>query len=113
MPLTTTHDVTVLVIEDEVAIRRFLRTTLPPYGYRLCEATTGEEGLAQATSRNSDIIPIDLGLPDMDGTEVIQADPGLGDHTDPRIVCQRPRAGEGGGTGSRRRRLCHEAVPSG
>ncbi|MDP9132423.1 MAG: response regulator [Nitrospirota bacterium] len=72
MPLTTTHDVTVLLIEDEVEIRRFLRTTLPPYGYRLYEATTGAEGLAQATSRNPDIILIDLGLPDMDGAEVIR-----------------------------------------
>ena len=41
MSLTTTHDVTVLLIEDEAEIRRFLRTTLPPYGYRLYEATTG------------------------------------------------------------------------
>lgn len=72
MPLTTTHDVTVLLIEDEAEIRRFLRTTLPPYGYRLYETTTGAEGLAQAASRNPDIILLDLGLPDMDGTEVIR-----------------------------------------
>lgn len=72
MSLTTTHDVTVLLIEDEAEIRRFLRTTLPPYGYRLYEATTGAEGLAQASSRNPDIILLDLGLPDMDGTEVIR-----------------------------------------
>ncbi|MBA2487181.1 MAG: response regulator [Nitrospira sp.] len=78
MPLTTTHDVTVLLIEDEAEIRRFLRTTLPPYGYRLYEATTGAEGLAQATSRNPDIILIDLGLPDMDGTEVIRQIRGWG-----------------------------------
>ena len=67
-----THDVTVLLIEDEAEIRRFLRTTLPAHGYRLYEAPTGAEGLAQATSRNPDIILLDLGLPDMDGIEVIK-----------------------------------------
>ena len=72
MQSVTTHDVTVLLIEDEAEIRRFLRTTLPPYGYRLYEATTGEEELAQASSRNPDIILLDLGLPDRDGTEVIR-----------------------------------------
>jgi two-component system, OmpR family, KDP operon response regulator KdpE len=69
---TITPDVAVLLIEDETEIRRFLRTTFPPCGYRLHEATTAAEGLAQASSRNPDIILLDLGLPDMDGTEVIR-----------------------------------------
>lgn len=72
MPFTTTHDVTVLLIEDEAEIRRFLRTTLPPNGYRLYEATTGADGLTQASARNPEIILLDLGLPDMNGTVVIQ-----------------------------------------
>ena len=72
MPSTTTHDVTVLLIEDEAEIRRFLRTALPTHGYRLYEATSGEEGLAQASARNPDIILLDLGLPDMNGTTVIE-----------------------------------------
>jgi two-component system KDP operon response regulator KdpE len=72
MPSPTPHDVTVLLIEDEAEIRRFLRTTLPPYGYRLYEATTGADGLAQASARNPDIILLDLGLPDMNGNVVIQ-----------------------------------------
>ncbi|MCE3225192.1 MAG: kdpE, partial [Nitrospira sp.] len=72
MPSTKTHEVTVLLIEDEAEIRRFLRTTLPPYGYRLYEATSGAEGLAQASARNPDIILLDLGLPDMNGTTVIE-----------------------------------------
>lgn len=72
MPSTTTHDVTVLLIEDEAEIRRFLRTTLHPYGYRLYEATSGAEGLAQASARNPDMILLDLGLPDMNGTTVIE-----------------------------------------
>src|SRR5574341_1181846 len=67
-----THEATVLLIEDEGEIRRFLRTSLPDHGYRLYEATTGADGLAQAKARNPDIILIDLGLPDGDGTEVIR-----------------------------------------
>lgn len=63
---------TVLVIEDEPEIRRFLRMTLPQHGYRLYEAATGQEGLAQATARNPDIILLDIGLPDMDGLEIIK-----------------------------------------
>jgi two-component system, OmpR family, KDP operon response regulator KdpE len=66
------HEVTVLLIEDEAEIRRFLRTSLPARGYRLYEATTGSDGLAQAKARNPDIILLDLGLPDVDGTEVIR-----------------------------------------
>jgi len=64
--------VSVLLIEDEPQIRRFLRTTLPEKGYRLFESTTGKDGLTQAQSRNPDLILLDLGLPDMDGLEVIK-----------------------------------------
>jgi two-component system, OmpR family, KDP operon response regulator KdpE len=67
-----THESTVLLIEDEAEIRRFLRTSLPAHGYRLYEATTGADGLTQAKARNPDIILLDLGLPDVDGTEVIR-----------------------------------------
>lgn len=67
-----THDATVLLIEDEAEIRRFLRTSLPAHGYRLYEAITGSDGLAQAKARNPDIILLDLGLPDVDGIEVIR-----------------------------------------
>ena len=66
------HEATVLLIEDEPEIRRFLRTSLPAHGYRLYEATTGADGLAQAQARNPDILLLDLGLPDVDGTEVIR-----------------------------------------
>jgi len=66
------QEVTVLVIEDEPEIRRFLRTTLPAHGFRLVEAASGGEGLMEAKARNPDLILLDLGLPDRDGTEVIR-----------------------------------------
>lgn len=63
-------ELTVLLIEDEAQMRRFLRASLPPHGYTLVEALTGQDGVAQAATRNPDVILVDLGLPDMDGTEV-------------------------------------------
>lgn len=61
----------VLLIEDEAPIRRFLRASLTSQSYRLVEAETGAEGLALAGSHAPDIIILDLGLPDMDGLDVI------------------------------------------
>ena len=60
----------VLVIEDEIQIRRFLRATLMANGYRLIEAATAQEGLMQAATRQPEIVILDLGLPDLDGLEV-------------------------------------------
>ncbi len=60
----------ILLIEDEPQMRRFLRITLQSHGYRLVEAETGQEGLMQATTRNPDVVLLDLGLPDLDGLEV-------------------------------------------
>lgn len=61
----------VLVIEDEAAIRRFLRAGLESQGYRVAEAATGEEGMTHAATRSPDVILLDLGLPDMDGLAVV------------------------------------------
>lgn len=63
---------TILLIEDEPEIRRFLRTALPAHGIRLLEATTGQDGLTEAKARNPDLILLDLGLPDLDGTDMIR-----------------------------------------
>jgi len=60
----------VLLIEDEPQMRRFLRTALESHDYRLIEAVTAREGLAQAAGRNPDVILLDLGLPDMDGVDL-------------------------------------------
>ena len=57
----------ILVIEDEPQMQRFLRASLGTHDYRLVEANTGRDGLAQAAERNPDVILLDLGLPDMDG----------------------------------------------
>jgi two-component system KDP operon response regulator KdpE len=62
----------VVLIEDEPQIRRFLRATLMGEGYRLFEATTAADGIVQASSRQADVVIVDLGLPDMDGLEVIR-----------------------------------------
>ena len=63
---------TVLVIDDEPPIRRLLRTALAAHDYRLIEAATGEDGLQQAATRQPDLIVLDLGLPDIDGVQVIR-----------------------------------------
>jgi two-component system KDP operon response regulator KdpE len=60
----------ILLIEDEPQMRRFLRTALAANDYRLVEAETAKDGLAQAAARNPDVILLDLGLPDRDGLEV-------------------------------------------
>jgi two-component system KDP operon response regulator KdpE len=61
---------TILVIEDEPQMRRFLRGSLATEGCKLIEASTGAEGLAAASSHPPDVILLDLGLPDIDGLEV-------------------------------------------
>lgn len=63
---------TIIVIEDEAQIRRFLRTTLVSEGYQVIEAETGKQGLTEAATRKPDLIILDLGLPDMDGVEVVR-----------------------------------------
>jgi two-component system, OmpR family, KDP operon response regulator KdpE len=61
----------ILLIDDEPQMRRFLRVTLGSQGYELVEADTGQEGLTHAATRNPDVVLLDLGLPDIDGLEVL------------------------------------------
>ena len=63
---------TILVVEDDKPVRTLITTTLKANGYRFIEALTGEEAILQVTSHNPDVILLDLGLPDMDGVEIIR-----------------------------------------
>jgi len=60
----------ILVVDDEKPIRRFLRASLQGHGYTVFEASNGQEAVSEAAGRRPDVIILDLGLPDMDGTEV-------------------------------------------
>ena len=61
----------VLLVEDDRSIRRFLRASLETEGWRVFEAETVKDGLAEAAARKPDLVIVDLGLPDGDGVELI------------------------------------------
>lgn len=63
---------TVLVVDDEPQIRKFLRISLASQGYQVIEAATGTDGLTQAALARPDLIVLDLGLPDLDGQDVLR-----------------------------------------
>jgi two-component system KDP operon response regulator KdpE len=60
----------VLLVEDEARMRKFVRIALSSNGYRVIEASTGEEGLSLASEHSPDVVVLDLGLPGIDGFEV-------------------------------------------
>ena len=62
----------ILVVDDEAAIRRFLRLTLAAQSYGIIEAASGKEAVDLATEYKPDAVVVDLGLPDMDGVDVIR-----------------------------------------
>ena len=62
----------ILAVEDDRPVRTLIATTLKAHGYRHLEAATGEAALMEASSHNPDVVLLDLGLPDMDGVEVIR-----------------------------------------
>jgi len=66
-------DPVIIVIEDDPPIRRFLRTGLSTQGFSVFEADTGKKGIDEAGVRKPDLVILDLGLPDMDGVDVIKA----------------------------------------
>ena len=74
----STHPVRILVIDDEPAIRRLLKTSLSAEGYVVEEAATGEAGWAQFNKVKPDLVLLDLGLPDIDGREVLKRVRGAG-----------------------------------
>ena len=82
---------TLVLIEDDAPIRRFLHTTLALAGMQVFEAETGQRGLMAVASRKPDLVILDLGLPDMDGLEVIRQ---LRDWTDLPILVLSARSQE-------------------
>jgi len=84
----------VLVVDDEPAIRRFLRTSLRAEGYDIVEAETGEAALSEIRRRAPDLVMLDLGLPGIDGLEVIRRL--RGDGSAVPIIVLTSRSDEGG-----------------
>ena len=62
----------ILVVEDDAPVRNLITTTLRANNYRFITAGSGESAVSETASHNSDIILLDLGLPDIDGVEVIR-----------------------------------------
>jgi two-component system, OmpR family, KDP operon response regulator KdpE len=67
-----TNDNLILIIDDEIQIRRLLEITLGVNGYKICEAANGKEGIIAAATHNPAMILLDLGLPDEDGQIVLK-----------------------------------------
>ncbi len=70
--MTAEQSFRVLIVDDEKTVRRFLKATLHSQGYQIFEATNGNEALEASVSSHPDAIILDLGLPDMDGADVIR-----------------------------------------
>jgi two-component system KDP operon response regulator KdpE len=66
---------TILIIDDDEAVRRFLRTVLKGQGYNIVESATARGGIDAITSATPEIVLLDLGLPDGDGLDVLRAMP--------------------------------------
>jgi two-component system KDP operon response regulator KdpE len=71
--MTAEHQTRVLVVDDEAAIRRYLRVALSAHGYDMSEATSGQQALQMVPSSRPDLIILDLGLPDLDGIDVTRS----------------------------------------
>ena len=66
------NKITILVVEDDLPIRNLITTTLKAHDYKFLTAGSGNEAIMQASSYNPDIVFLDLGLPDIDGINVIK-----------------------------------------
>ena len=81
----------ILVVDDEPQIRKFLRISLGANGYQVIEAENAAQGIALARSEHPDLLILDLGLPDMDGQEVITR---LREHGNAPIIVLTVRSGD-------------------
>src|SRR5512136_2899061 len=73
----------IVMVDDEAAMRRLLKITLQTEGYQVFEAGSGREAIDQVAACHPDLVLLDLGLPDLDGAEVIRL---LREHTQVPIV---------------------------
>ena len=103
---------TMLVVDDEPPIRRFLRTSLSAAGYRVVDAEDAAGALAWS-GRKARLVILDLGLPDRSGLRGDRRDTQALAGADHRVVGARRRTREGRGARSRRRRLCQQALRHG
>ena len=62
----------ILVVEDDIPVRNLITITLKTHGYRYLTAGTGDGAVVEASSHNPDVVLLDLGLPDIDGSEVLR-----------------------------------------
>ena len=74
----------VLVVEDDTPVRNLITTTLKTHEYRYLSAQNGASAVMEALSHNPDIVLLDLGLPDMDGVEIIRKNPFVVEYADHR-----------------------------
>lgn len=72
MSETTTSGAHVLIVDDELQIRRFLRISLVTNGYHIHETATGQDAILKTAQLRPDLVILDMGLPDMDGLEVLK-----------------------------------------
>lgn len=81
----------ILVVDDEPQIRKFLRISLHAHGYVVVEAIRGQDGIEKCATAQPDLVVLDLGLPDMDGKEVVTR---IREWSDVPIIVLSVRAGE-------------------
>ncbi|MGE0255600.1 MAG: response regulator [Alphaproteobacteria bacterium] len=81
----------ILIVDDEPQIRKFLRISLAAHGYDIVEAVRGQDAIAKCATERPDLVVLDLGLPDIDGQEVISQ---IREWSDVPIVVLSVRAGE-------------------
>ena len=100
----------ILLVDDELAIQRSVGLLLRARGYDVEIAGTGADALAMIAARAPDLVVLDLGLPDLEGTEVCRRIRATSDRADPRPLGARRRGRQGERPRPRRRRLRHQAV---
>jgi two-component system KDP operon response regulator KdpE len=91
--MSSTELTPVLLIEDDPPIRRLLRTSLGANGFEVIEAAKGQDGLHAIRAQKPELVVLDLGLPDMDGLDVIRSIRGSGDKTPIIVLSSRGEEG--------------------